>query len=132
MAKMSATDSGEQSILCKSSALPSTSAGTCESEQNVSSLLVVESEGVHTITRPPVVETLSTHEGLGNVSDADHAEDFDNEQASGIQSGENVTDSVQSQLVITNVRSVSEVSNPQVPEIGGQSAEDLPPLELNK
>ena len=132
VAKMSATDSSEQSILCKSSALPSTSAGTCESEQNVSSLLAVQSEAVHTISKPPVVETPSTHEGLANVSDDAHAEDFDNQQASAIQSGENVTDSVQSQLVITNVRSVSEVSNPQVPEIGGQSAEDLPPLELNK
>ena len=37
--------------------------------------------------------------------------------------------------MITNVRSVSEISISEVPEIsqsGGQSAEDLPPLELNK
>ena len=43
-----------------------------------------------------------------------------------------MSDSVQSQLVITNVCSVSQISSPEVPEIGGQSAEDLPPLELNK
>ena len=43
-----------------------------------------------------------------------------------------MSDSVQSQLVITNICSVSEISSPEVPEIGGQSAEDLPPLELNK
>ena len=130
--KLSATDSGEQSLQCKSSAIPSTSAGTCESAENVSSLLVVESQGVDSITTPPVLDKPSTDKGVATVSDAADAEDLDIQQASGIQSGENVSDSVQSQLVITNVHSVSEIASPELPEIGGQSAEDLPPLELNK
>ena len=66
VSKMSATDSAEQSILCKSSAITSTSAGTCESEENVSSLLVVESQGVHTITKPPVLDKPSTDKGGSN------------------------------------------------------------------
>ena len=130
--KLSDTDSVEQSLQCKSSTIPSTSAGTCESAENVSSLLAVESECVDSITTPPVLDNPSTHKGLATVSDATDAEDLDIQQASGIQSGENVSDSVQSQLVITNVHSVSQISSPEVPEIGGQSAEDLPPLELNK
>ena len=130
--KLSDTDSVEQSLQGKSSTIPSTLAGTCESAENVSSLLAVESEGVNSITTPPVLDNPSTHKGLATVRDATDAEDLDIQQASGIQSGENVSDSVQSQLVITNVCSVSQISSPEVPEIGGQSAEDLPPLELNK
>ena len=73
--KLSDTDSVEQSLQCKSSTIPSTSAGTCESAENVSSLLAVESEGVDSITTPPVLDNPSTHKGLATVSDATDAED---------------------------------------------------------
>ena len=135
LAKPSGTDSGEQSLQCKSSAIPSTLAGTCESVEDVSSVLAVESQGVHSITTPPVVDNPSTDKGVATVSDVGGTEDFDIEQASAIESTENVSDNAQSQLVITNVHSVSEISSSEAPEIsqsGGQSAEDLPPLELNK
>ena len=90
--KLSGTDSGEQSLQCKSSAIPSTSAGTCESVEDVSSLLAVQSQGVHSITTPPVVDNPSTDKGVATVSDAGGTEDFDIEQASVIESTENVSD----------------------------------------
>ena len=100
LAKLSATDSGEQSIQSKSSAIPSTSAGTCESVEEVSSLLAVESECVHSIATPPVVDNPSADKGVATVSDAGGTEDFHIEQASAIQSTEEVPDNPQSQLVI--------------------------------
>ena len=44
----------------------------------------------------------------------------------------NVSDNTASNLVITNVRSVGVMSSSEVSGSGGLSAEDLPPLELNK
>ena len=44
----------------------------------------------------------------------------------------NVSDNTASNLVITNVRSVGVMSSSEVSRSGGLSAEDLPPLELNK
>ena len=44
----------------------------------------------------------------------------------------NVSDNTASNLVITNVRSVGVMSSSEVSSSGGLSAEDLPPLELNK
>ena len=44
----------------------------------------------------------------------------------------NVSDNTASNLVITNVRSVGVISSSEVSGSGGLSAEDLPPLELNK
>ena len=135
LAKRSGTDSEQKSLLCKSSAIPSTSAGTSQSVEDVSSLIPVESEGADSITTPSVIENQSTVKGVTSVSDAAGTEDFDIEQTSGIESTENVSDNAQSDLVITNVRSVSEMSSSEVPETsqsGGQSAEDLPSLELNK
>ena len=44
----------------------------------------------------------------------------------------NVSDNTASNLVITNVRSVGVMSSSEVSRSGGLSAEDMPPLELNK
>ena len=44
----------------------------------------------------------------------------------------NVSDNTASNLVITNVRSVGVMSSSKVSRSGGLSAEDMPPLELNK
>ena len=135
LAKLSGTESGEKSLPCKSSAIPSSSAGTSESVEDPSSVIPVQSEGADSIPTPSVLEKTSTVKGVTSASDPGGTEDFDLEQPAGIESTENVTDNTQSDLVITNVRSVSEISSSEVPDTSkseGQSAEDLPPLELNK
>ena len=116
MAKLSGTESGEKSLPCKSSAIPSSSAGTSESVEDPSSVIPVQSEGADSIPTPSVLEKTSTVKGVTSASDPGGTEDFDLEQPAGIESTENVTDNTQSDLVITNVRSVSEISSSEVPD----------------
>ena len=93
--KLSATHSGQKSLLCKSSAIPLSSAGTSETAEDVSSLIPVESESVHSIPTPSVIENPSTVKGVTSVSDPGCSEDFDLEQPAGIESTENVSDNTQ-------------------------------------
>ena len=133
--KLCASKSGQKSIQAKSSGIPSSSAGTSKTVEDPSSVIPVVSEGAASVCTPPVVAKPSTITGVTSASDAGPSEDFDLEQTSGIESTSNVSDNTSSGLVITNVRSVAEMSsseqtNPS--KSGGISAEDLPPLELNK
>ena len=83
-------------------------------------------------THPQRKKQASTSEGVKLASDVSVSADFQFERPQATESMANVSDNTASNLVITNVRSVDVMSSSEVSRSGGLSAEDLPPLELNK
>ena len=92
----------------------------------------VVSEGDTSVGTPSVLAKASTSEGVKSASDVSASEDFQFEWPQATESTANVSDNTPSNLVITNVRSVAAMSSSDPSTSGGLSAEDLPPLELNK
>ena len=114
---------------------PSLSAAKSKTVGAQTSVIPVVSEGGAIASTPSVVPKPCTSQVVTCASHASHTEDFDLQQPSAIKSPSNVSDNTTSGLVITNVRSISEISSSEVPnpsKSGRMSAEDLPPLELKK
>ena len=130
--KLYGSKSGQKSIRAKSSAIPSTSVDTSENIEGPSADIPLVSEGATSADTPSGQEQASTSEGLKIASDVSVSEDFQFERPQATESMANVSDNTASNLVITNVRSVGVMSSSEVSGSGGLSAEDLPPLELNK
>ena len=130
--KLYGSKSGQKSIHAKSSAIPSTSVDTSENIEGPSAYIPLVSEGATSADTPSGQEQASTSEGLKIASDVSVSEDFQFERPQATESMANVSDNTASNLVITNVRSVGVMSSSEVSGSGGLSAEDLPPLELNK
>ena len=130
--KLYGSKSGQKSIRAKSSTIPSTSVDTSENIEGPSADIPLVSEGATSADTPSGEEQASTSEGVKLASDVSVSEDFQFERPQATESMANVSDNTASNLVITNVRSVGEMSSSEVSRSGGLSAEDLPPFELNK
>ena len=95
----------------------------------------VVSEGSTAVPTPSVLPKASTSVDVQSPSDVSATEDFQFEWSQSIETTGTVSDNTPSNSVITNVKSVSEIDSSDVthPSTSGDlSAEDLPPLELNK
>ena len=130
--KLYGSKSGQKSIRAKSSAIPSTSVDTPQNIEGPSADIPLVSEGATSADTPSGEEQASTSEGVKLASDVSVSEDFQFERPQATESMANVSDNTASNLVITNVRSVAVMSSSEVSRSGGVSAEDMPPLELNK
>ena len=130
--KLYGSKSGQKKFRAKSSAIPSTSVDTSENIEGPSADIPLVSEGATFADTPSGEEQASTSEGVKLASDVSVSEDFQFEWPQATESMANVSDNTASNLVITNVRSVGVMSSSEVSRSGGLSAEDMPPLELNK
>ena len=130
--KLYGSKSGQKSICAKSSAIPSTSVDTSQNIEGPSADIPLVSEGAISADIPSEEEQASTSERVKLAPDVSVSEDFQFEGPQATESITNVSDNTASNLVITNVRSVGVMSLSEVSRSGGLSAEDMPPLELNK
>ena len=133
--KLYPSKSGQKSIWPKSSAKPSTSVGSSENIKGETVEMPLVSGAGTSVGTPSVVSKSSTSGPLQTGTDLSATEDFQFQGPQNIESSNTVSDNTASNLVITNVRSVAEISSSDVTDpsnSGGLSAENLPPLELNK
>ena len=94
---------------------PSLYAAKSKTVGTQTSVIPVVSEGGAIASTPSVIPKPSTSQVVTCSSHASNTEDLDLEQPSAIKSPSNVSDNTPSGLVITNVRSISEMSSSEVP-----------------
>ena len=133
--KLYSSKLGQKSIRSKSSAIPSTSHQASIDNQDANVEIPIVSQVDTSVGTPSVVSKPATTQAIKIGIDVSGTQCLDFEQQQSIPSTGNVSAGTASNLVITNVRSFADISSPEVTypsPSGGLSAEDLPPLELNK